>query len=34
MKRKLTMIQAITEAMDQKMAEDSRVMLLLSLIHI
>ncbi|WP_400164592.1 alpha-ketoacid dehydrogenase subunit beta [Brevibacillus sp. TJ4] len=28
MKRKLTMIQAITEAMDQKMAEDSRVMLL------
>ncbi|EJL39686.1 pyruvate/2-oxoglutarate dehydrogenase complex, dehydrogenase component beta subunit [Brevibacillus sp. CF112] len=26
--RKLTMIQAITEAMDQKMAEDSRVMLL------
>lgn len=28
MKRKLTMIQAITEAMDQKMAEDSRTMLL------
>lgn len=28
MKRKLTMIQAITEALDQKMAEDSRVMLL------
>ncbi|MFD2371602.1 alpha-ketoacid dehydrogenase subunit beta [Brevibacillus sp. GCM10020057] len=28
MKRKLTMIQAITEAMDQKMAEDARVMLL------
>lgn len=28
MKRKMTMIQAITEAMDQKMAEDSRVMLL------
>lgn len=26
--RKLTMIQAITEAMDQKLAEDSRVMLL------
>lgn len=28
MKRKLTMVQAITEAMDQKMAEDSRIMLL------
>jgi 2-oxoisovalerate dehydrogenase E1 component beta subunit len=28
MKRKLTMIQAITEAMDQKLADDSRVMLL------